>query len=207
MSCPVEPLLICKDDFKCIGKIAKTCDWEELCIYIREQQNLSLLPKIGHCLYDLLIRYEQGWCVSGTYEGQDIVKHLFCGGRYVACDGTTKVHFGLMRSLVHWSYGAYILEHGIQDTPFGAVQKLNQDSVPADPSILKNRNITHRSNAEHYFNLTLDYLCTVKDCDPIAACNICGCIKDCSCSHCKGLGKGHTQQRRGIAFNNVSREY
>lgn len=201
----LEPLLIDKYDFDCIGQVAKHCDWETLCIFIREQQNLSLLPKIGSCLYDLLVKYDLGYCVSGGYEGEDVLRHLFNGGRYTGCDGTVKMHFGLKRSLVHWAYGAYIYRHGIVDTPFGAVQKLHQDSVPIDMKVLKTLNIEQRSNAENYFKMTLDYLCGVKNCEPLAECNVCGCIDSCECNYCKTGGKGKTLQRRISKFANISK--
>lgn len=206
----VEPLLITKEDFKCIGQVAEHCDWETLCTYIREQQNLSLLPKIGYCLFDLLMRYCEGWCVEGAinscdeYETQ-VLKHLWIGGRYKACDGTIKVHFGLKRSLVYWSYGAYLYRHGVVDTPFGAVQKLNQDSVPVDIDVLNTINKEQRTNAERFFQMTKDYLCSVKDCSPISECKVCDCISDCACNTCKKGEKGRTLQRRGIMFSNISK--
>lgn len=201
----LEPLLIGQRDFECIGQVAQHCDWDKLCIYIREQQNLSLLPKIGFCLFDLLMKQDLGFCISGGYEGTDILRHLFNGGRYRGCDGTTKMHFGLKRSLVHWAYGAYIYRHGIVDTPFGAVQKLNQDSVPVEMSVLKSLNLEHRNDAENYFEMTMDYLCSVKDCEPISECDICECISGCKCSYCHNIGKSKTLQRRGVSFSNISK--
>lgn len=201
----LEPLLICKEDFECVGQVAKHCNWEQLCIYIREQQNLSLLPKIGQCLFDKLLRLKQGWYIPGEEcqeDERDILKHIFLGGRYKACDGSTKVHFGLKRVLVHWSYGAYMYRHGIVDTPFGAVQKVHQDSVPIEVKDLKNINIEHRNNAEYYWDLTKDYICSVKDCEVLEDCTFCSCISSCRCGYCTD---GKTKQRRGTTFSNVSK--
>lgn len=203
----LEPLLICQDDFDCVGQVAKHCDWEQLCIFIREQQNLSLLPKIGQCLFDKIVKYCQGWFQAGEMGScqeseRDILKHLFLGGRYKACDGTTKVHFGLKRVLTHWSYGAYMYRHGIMDTPFGAVQKVHQDSIPVDLKYLEKINTEQRNNAEYYWQLTKDYICSVKDCQELLECDICYCIKDCKCQVCK-IGK--TLQRRNSKFKNISK--
>lgn len=200
----LEPILIDQADFDGVVQVAKHCDWEQLQIFIREQQVLSLLPKIGNCLYEMFVRYDQGWCVSGTYEGNDIIKHLFCGGRYIACDGTVKMHFGFKRSLVYWAYGAYVYRHGMVDTPFGVVQKVNQDSIPVDVKELGRLNNEFRSNAEYFYRLSLDYLCSVKDKEPISNCNVCSCITDCRCSHCDG--KGATLQRRGVRFKTVYKD-
>src|SRR5690606_36347080 len=100
--------------------------------------------------------------------------------------------FGLKRMLVHYYYGAYIYRHGYVDTPFGVVQKMNQDSVPAPLKELKSMNIEHRSNAEYYWKLTKDFLCSVKDCEALADCNICDCISDCKCQSCKSGSNGKT---------------
>jgi hypothetical protein len=204
----LEPLLICKEDFESIVQISKSCDWDQLTQYIREQQNLSLLDKIGPCLFDKLLKYCQGYAIKGesgtcSEQEEDVLRHLFIGGRYKACDGETKMHFGLKRSLVHWAYGAYMHKHSFVDTPFGVVQKLNQDSVPVDPKELKNIDIEQRSNAEYYFKLTKEYLCSVKNCEVIKDCNICDCITDCSCKHCKN--EARTKQRRGVKLKNISK--
>lgn len=201
----LEPLLIQKEDFDCIGQVSKHCNWDQLSIFIREQQNLSLLPKVGQCVYDKLLKYCEGWCLgtnNSVVEAQ-VLKHLFIGGRYTACDGTSKVHFGLKRMLVHWAYGAYVYRHGLIDTPFGVVQKVNQDSIPADLKYLEKINVEQRNNAEYYWQLTRDYLCSVRDSEILADCNICDCISDCLCNTC--TGKGMTKQRRGMRFSNVSK--
>lgn len=201
-----EPVILCEDDFKGIVQVSSHCDWNQLCFYIREQQNLSLLPKIGQCLFDKILKYSQGWFLKSNpcqEDEADILKHLLLGGRYQACDGSSKIHFGLKRVLVHWVYGAYVYRHGIVDTPFGVVQKVNNDSIPIDVTILKNLNIEHRNNAEYYWSLTKDFLCSVKDCPELADCNICDCIKDCRCSTCSK--KTNTLQRRGSKFSNISK--
>lgn len=206
----LEPLLINKSDFGCVTQVAQHCDWDQMTMYIREQQNLSLLPKIGACLFDKLLRYCQGFrmeMASGSCSEQeeDVLKHLFIGGRYEACDGTIKMHFGLKRSLVHWTYGAYIYRHGIVDTAFGAVQKISESSLPIDLKELSKINVEQRNNAEFYFQMTKDYLCSVKDCPVLADCNICDCIKDCKCNTCCNKATGKTKQNRGVRFKNISK--
>lgn len=207
----LEPLLIDQSDFDCVTQVARHCDWDQLSMFIREQQNLSLLPKIGACLFDKLLSYCQGYSIKGDIgscgqEERDVIKHLFIGGRYLACDGKTiKMHFGLKRVLVHWAYGAYIYRHGIVDTPFGPVQKINQDSVPIDLKELSKVNIENRSNAEFYFEMTRDFLCSIKDCEAIKDCNICDCIKDCRCNTCCNKINGSTLQRRGLKIKTITR--
>lgn len=221
MACELEPLLIEKSDFDCIGQVAKHCDWEQLCIYIREQQNLSLLPKIGQCLWNMILCYKMYKdCIDEVEEGdpedcdpcnyaedpvtQNIFDNLICGGSFTGCDGTKKIHFGIQRMLVHYAYGAYVYRHGFVDTPFGVVQKMNQDSVPAPMKELRSLMKEHQSNAEYYWQMTKDYLCTLKDVPPFSDCLDCvHCECDCRCNHCKGKHK--TLQNRGPKFSNVSK--
>src|SRR5690606_22584254 len=95
--------------------------------------------------------------------------------------------------------------HGIVDSTHGVVQKINQDSVPIDLETLKKINTEHRNNAEYYFQMTKDYLCSVKDCAPISQCNVCDCVKDCLCNSCKKCKEGRTLQDRGYTFKNITK--
>lgn len=199
MTCDNEILLISRTDFDCIGQVARHCDWDQLCIYIREQQNLSLLPKIGQCLYNIV------YCKETDSEcevemDEETYNSIMCGGQYVGCDGKTKVHFGLKRVLVHYAYGAYIYRHGYVDTPFGVVQKINQDSISAPIGELKTLNNEHRKSAEMYWQMTSDFLCSIKDNEAYADCVRCC---DCKCGHCSGKSK--TMQNRNFSFKNVSK--
>lgn len=211
MSCELEPLLVDRLDFDCIGQVAKHCDWDQLCVYIREQQNLSLLPKLGQCLYNMIACWKiYRDCVDSgdlgcddcgyTPEQLTTIENIFCGGMYTACDGTMKRHFGVKRMLIHYAYGAYIYGHGYQDTPVGVVQKANQDSLPAPLNELRNIDKKNRNSAEYYWEMTKDYLCTLKDVSPFGEC-ICDCGCSCSCKHCQGK----TKQNRGVNFKNISK--
>lgn len=204
MICNTEPLFIELKDFDCIAQVARHCDWNQLCSYIREQQNLSLLPKIGQCLFSKLAAFltDENKEDNYTPEEINIFDNLFCGGTYFSCSGEEKRHFGLKRMLVHYSYGAYIYKHSFVDTPFGVVQKLNDDSLPAPMQELRNLNKDHRNNAEFYWEMTSEYICSIKEnalLKPCFDCKSCSCC----CSFCRGKGK--TKQNRGIIFKNVTR--
>lgn len=193
-----EDLLIGQIDFTCIGQVAEHCNWDQLCVFVAEQQNLTLLPKIGDCLFALLVRWAQEE-IPDTPD-QDFHK-LFCGGEYVGCDGKTKVQFGLKRALVHWSYGAYIYRHSYIDTPFGVVQKASQDSLPAPIGELRAINQEQRNAGERYWQMTKDFICTLKDKEPFKEClEDCDCC--CKCSYCELGGEGF---KRGIRFFNITK--
>lgn len=192
----METLLIEKSDFACIGQVAEHCDWDQLCIYIREQQNLSLLPKIGQCLYAKLYDY------LNNEEGAENLDALWNGGKYTGCNGSESVHFGLKRMLVHYAYGAYIYRHGYVDSPFGVVQKVHQDSIPAPLKELKSLNLEHRNNAEYYWGMTKDYICSMSKESPFDDCYSCGSCS-CRCGHCSGNKR--TLQNRGMRFKNIEK--
>lgn len=196
----MENTLVVKSDFTMIGQVAEHCNWDQLSVYIIEQQNLSLLPKIGQCLYNKIVKYLDNEIVSE--DDAEVLRHIWEGGNYVGCNGAEKVHFGLKRMLIHYAYGAYVYRHGYVDTPFGVVQKMHQDSVPAPMKELRSINKEHRSNAEYYWEMTKDYICSQRTASIISECYACGSCS-CRCGYCSG--KGGTKQRRGITFNNITK--
>jgi hypothetical protein len=189
MSCNLETLLIDKSDFDCIGQVSKTCSWDQLCIYIREQQNLFLLPKIGYSILKL---------IKENHDDSNIQK-LLCGGEYIGCNGSKKYQFGLKRVLVHASYAAYIYRHGYVDTPFGVVQKMHKDSIPAPLTELKGIKNENYTNAELYYEGVEDYLCSVKSSQIFANCEN---FSQKKCNTCSGTEE-KKEQRRQYSFSNV----
>lgn len=224
IQCDREDILLSVEDFDCIGQVARHCDWSQLCIYIREQQNLTLLPKIGQCLYTELYNYiTTADSTDSTDSGDTSVLHdLWCGSEYIGCGGEPAMHFGLERVLVHYAYGAYIYRHGYVDTPFGVVQKMNQDSVPAPMNELRKMMQEHQHAGDQYWQMTKDYLCTVKDEEVIKKCmddyfgckkcnNRCTCKDkydykyDYRCGTCCQKTDKYNIHDRGLTFANISK--
>jgi hypothetical protein len=116
--------------------------------------------------------------------------------------------------LVHASYAAYIYRHGFIDTPFGVVQKLNQDSLPTPIAELKGIKNEHYTNAELYFEGVKDFICTIKTEDIFKDCfcensfaNLVEYgryIDSIHCNSCCGNGTA-TEQRRQYTFSNIER--
>ncbi|MBE4949897.1 DUF6712 family protein [Chryseobacterium culicis] len=169
ITCSLENNLIQKSDFECIGQVVKHCDWEQLCIFIREQTNLWLIPKVGYCLVSKIT----------SNADNELINKIWCGSEY-DCGGKLKIHFGLKRALVHACYAAYVFRHGFIDTASGIVQKLNQDSTPAPINELKSIMNEHYRNADLYLEMTKDFLCTIKNEEIIKDCIQFDC-KDCGC--------------------------
>lgn len=181
--CNLEENLITKADFECIGQVAKHCNWEQLCVFIREQTNLWLIPKVGYCLISKIT----------SNQDNELIQKIWCGSEY-ECSGKLKIHFGLKRVLIHASYAAYIFRHGYIDTSVGVVQKINQDSVAAPINELKSIMNEHYKNADIYLDMVKEYLCTIKE-EPL--------IKDCIQFDCKGCGCNHKNQGSEIQNRNA----
>ncbi|QWT88105.1 hypothetical protein KBP46_09885 [Chryseobacterium sp. PCH239] len=182
ITCSLEDNLIQKSDFECIGQVAKHCNWEQLCVFIREQTNLWLIPKIGYCLVNKIVSNPEN----------ELIKKIWCGSEY-ECTGKLMIHFGLKRVLIHASYAAYIFRHGYIDTSVGVVQKINQDSVAAPINELKSIMNEHYRNADMYLEMVKDYLCTIKNEEL---------IKDCVHFDCKNCGCGSKSENKDIQNRN-----
>lgn len=180
--CNIEANLISKSDFECIGQVAKHCDWEQLCVFVREQTNLWLIPKVGYCLISKI----------NSNPESELIKKIWCGSEY-ECSGKLMIHFGLKRVLIHASYAAYIFRHGYIDTAVGVVQKINQDSVPTPINELKSIMNEHYRNADIYLEMVKDYLCTIKNEEL---------IKDCVQFDCKNCGCGNKNNSNEIQNRN-----
>lgn len=191
LSCNIEENLISKADFECIGQVAKHCNWDQLCIFVREQTNLWLIPKVGYCLISKITSNSEN----------EIVKKIWCGSEY-ECDGKLKVHFGLKRVLIHAAYAAYVFRHGYQDTVGGVVQKINPDSVPAPINELKSIMNEHYKNAEIYLAMVKEFLCSIKNEEIIKDCVIEFECRDCGCGSEVNSGMVQT---RGIYGSNINK--
>lgn len=207
IQCDLETVLLQPQDFDCIGDVARHCDWNKLCIYIKEQQNLMLMPKIGQCLYIELYNYLEN---SDSSTDNPLMEQLWCGGQYTGCNGEPALHFGLKRILACYAYGVYQFRHGYQDTPFGMVQKVNEDSMPAPLPELRKIMQEYQNAANEYWEMTREFLCANKTEEPFAGClkNYFGCStckKDYRCNTCCTRGGKIGYQDRGINFANISK--
>jgi len=170
MACDLEDLFVIEEDFSCIAQIATHCDWDALCQFTRERQNIDILNLLGNAFYlDVL-----------TNKDDPDYQDLMCGSTYKDCDDNDVIHFGLKRVLVHFAYAAYIYRHGFVDTPYSVVQKQSQDSLPVSTTDLKTLRNENRLLADNYWKMTHNYLCQNQETFSIF--NPCDC-KDCDCDN------------------------
>lgn len=197
---PIINLL--KSDFQNVRQIATSCDFDDLQIYIEERQ-LDMIGLLGGPFYLDVVTNQDDPTYSDLMNGSNFTYE--CGGKTY-----TKQHFGLKRVLLHYVYGAYIFRRSIVDTPFGAVRKQAQNSIPVDLDTLESLDKENRRMAYQYWEMTRDYICAARDedtdfltlfdyshCD---GCNTCYCDK-CDgkgCNNCLGGGIPDTSRHRGI---------
>lgn len=177
-----------KSDFDRIGQIGKHCDWNQLCIYVEEQKNLFMIPQIGYCLTKKI----------DENIDSEVIQKILNGSEFTNQYGQSDYFFGLKRILCHASYASYIFRHGSVDTPFGVVQKVNNDSLPVPLNELRSLKNEHYNNAKMYMDKFKAFIDTLKSDDL---------IKDCFNNineHCSNLDPN--TQRRQYSFANVEKD-
>lgn len=179
MSFNITPFWIDETDIDIIAPISQNCAWDTLSVYIREQQELYILPKIEYCFFN---------AIQENPTDTEVLKVL--NGSTYDHFGIIKYQFGLKRVLAHLTYGVYVFRKGYVDTPFGVVQKLNQDSVPAPITELKSIKSEHHNIASNYMTNVMEYVNTLYGK---------GVFIDCKCE-----GKGSIEVNRGIKLVNVT---
>ena len=174
-------------DFECVGQIGIHCNWNQLCVYIKEQKNLFILPKIGYCLVKLIDENPE----------DEVISKLLNGGEFENKNGIKDYFFGLKKVLCHASYASYIFRHSSIDTPFGMVQKVNQDSLPVPLNELRSLKNEHYTNAIMYMDKFNAFLDTLRQEDI---------LKDCFDNINKHCIKDDPEtQRRQYSFANVEK--
>lgn len=167
-----------KTDFENVRQIATSCDFDDLQIYIEERQ-LDMIDLLGSPFYLDVVNNQDTPEYSDLMNGNIFTYH--CGGTEY-----TKQHFGLKRVLLHYTYGAYMYRRSIVDTPFGAVRKMAQDSVPVDLSVLESMDKENRRMAYKYWEMTKDYICANKETFTLFNFYLCKGCNECHCDNCDG---------------------
>lgn len=141
-------MIIDINDIRAVRQIAGNVDEERVNIYIREAELLDLEPVIGADLYEKLtnigtivlddaqtqLQDEDGGDTYIEAEG-DLPNNefkLLNGGYYKDECGVRHRFEGIKKALAYFSYARFVRNHSTQVTPFGIVNKLGDDSNPAD---------------------------------------------------------------------------
>lgn len=208
--------MLVKEDFNCIGQVAKHCDNEKLCI--AENHAMDFDVSELYCsfwsdileIWNELIAYQEevSECASDPNcttppvkpEDYDLKFSLIFGGNYINCKGKSIKQDGVKRVLIYYSYARYVKVNQVSDTASGLVKKNNDFSTNVDYKELKDTSDEYRNMGYLTFKRSLDFLCANKtsfDWFDAKECGYCGCGSDkCGGTKAKGFG---------IRSSNISR--
>lgn len=116
--------LITRSDIAKYRQIAKSHNDAKLNEMILDAQMLDLQPLIGESLYNKILASPEDY--------QDLLE----GGIYET-DGISNTNYGLKMVIAYFAYARHIMFSSVMDTAYSVVEKLNDNSRPADVSSKK----------------------------------------------------------------------
>jgi hypothetical protein len=145
-------LLLTISDFSGLPAIsANTNTVKKLNPYIKEAQELDLLPILGQEFYwALIVDFELSPSLP-TYSD------LFNGSSYIL-NGHSYKHQGLKLALVYFAYARYRMNANEEETATGLVNKTTPYSEPASEKAISRRVDQARSAAFAYMEPVIKYL-------------------------------------------------
>jgi hypothetical protein len=145
-------LLISISDFEGFPAISvNTNVVKKLNPYIKEAQELDLLPILGQELYWALMEDFEASPSLATYSD------LFNGSEYTL-NGRTYKHQGLKPALIYFTYARYRMNANEEETATGLVIKNNPYSEPASEKSIARRVDQARSAAFAYMEPVIKFL-------------------------------------------------
>lgn len=181
--------MITKQDFSCIGNVAKHCDLEKLQIAIEEAKNFDLIP---------LFCFDFVNDVLGNWTNKEY-QPLINGGAFSSCGGKDDLNHGLKKVWVYYAYARYLLINRLNDTPNGMVGKTNDFSVPTPLEEITDFSNKYRAMGREAFKSVQKYLCHNKQQFPKFNAQDC---KNCDCRDCKG---GEAKKLTGVRYTIITK--
>ena len=148
--------LINIDELKLIKDIGNKPDVNKINPIILQAQDVDLRDYLGMKFY---------FDVIGNFENQTY-QNLLSGSTFQV-DGVSYYQEGLKAMLADLFMAKYILQINITFSPFGATQKLSQDSQPVDRNTLKDIAQMQSQRAGSKWEIIKLYLKTNRDLFPI----------------------------------------
>lgn len=136
---------------------------KKLTPYIKEAQELDLLPILGQEFYWALIADFDGSPSLATYDD------LFNGSSYTL-SGHTYKHQGIKLALCYYAYARYRMNANEEETATGIVTKNNPYSEPASEKTIARRVDQARSAAFAYMEPVIKFLNDNSDDYPLWNC-------------------------------------
>lgn len=145
-------LLITRNDIARYRQISKTPNDDKLNEIILDAQLLDLQPLLGEKLFNKVINAPENY------------EDLLAGSIYEN-EGISYNNYGLKMVLAYFTHARYMMFSSITDTPFSVVEKLNNDSRPADISLKKSIYNLNREGALQLWNNVKQYIIRTNDPD------------------------------------------
>ena len=138
-------MIITVDDIRKYREIARNTQENRVEVYIRETEELDIIPLLGVEEYDRLNALGSRFVLGQSVLGRDALGQdgpigqlltpeelmLLKGGQYVDDCGCLKRFAGLKAAESYLAFARFIRNHPLQVTPYGVVVKEGDDSSPA----------------------------------------------------------------------------
>lgn len=137
--------LITRNDIAKYRQISKSPNDAKLNEMILDAQMLDLQPLLGESLYNKIL--------ASTEDYKDLLE-----GGFYEHKGTSYTNYGLKMLLAYFAYARYIMFSSVTDTAYSVVEKLNDNSRPADISSKKTIYSLNREAAFQVWENVKQYL-------------------------------------------------
>lgn len=184
--------IIKKDDFSCVGLVAKHCDLEKLCLAIEESKTFDLIPLFCFDFVNDVLSKDL------NIEGNENYKSLWDGGIYEV-ENKSYSNLGFKKVWVYYAYARYLLINQYNDTANGTVSKENEWSKQVPIADIRSISNQYRDMGNEAFKSVQSYLCRNKE--AFLKFDSCNCRLDCGCSDVCSCGK--TKKMTGFKFKTI----
>lgn len=120
-------------------------------MYLDEAQEFDLRPLLGTELYIDLLNDAVNSPPFGVYED------LMNGNTYTKNSRQYK-HEGLIPVIAYYTYSRYLMDSGVNSTPYGIVQKTNDYSQPTSEKTIARKVSQAQSGAKAYWERVQQYI-------------------------------------------------
>jgi hypothetical protein len=134
-------------DIKEVINVNNGCCKNDLELHLDRALETIIIPKIGYCFYKNIVNNPSNEISIKIIDG---------------CEFLNTIHYGLKRAIIYFAYADYLLLKSYQDTPFGIVQKVHNDSLPVPINELNKIKSKYEDLAEFNLNKTICYIDTVR---------------------------------------------
>lgn len=165
-------MIISVEDIRKYREIAKNTQQNRVEVFIRETEELDIVPMLGVDEYDRLTANRECFILgrselANTRLGDTLTPQetlLLNGGEYVDKCGCRQRFAGLIAAESYIVYARFIRNHPLQVTPFGVVVKEGDDSSPASAQSINAVSKDSEKIGRQYLADTIKYWRFTQEC-------------------------------------------